>query len=125
MGRNYCQVLCYIYPLIWFSLIFSTVLGCIAIAIYNKNEIGYPYHLWYWCIIEASLMLVSIINILVKWLFPIIVVKINDDDSKSIKCRKYIQKHILDLSESSGYNSISSQSRYDYMGFHYLFKTWP
>lgn len=87
-----CNICC---SIICFGLTIAAIATGIVFAVDDKNEIGYPHHLWYWCVIDAGLMFVGLLNHFIKMLFPVFVVEINEDDSKKVKIEKYIQKYVI------------------------------
>jgi MFS family permease len=72
----------------------AAIVTCILFAVHAKYEMGYPYHLWYWCVIYGGLIVLAVINTIVKLMFPreeIIEVK---PSSTGDNARLYLKRYV-------------------------------
>lgn len=70
----------------------AALIFCILYTVQAKDEIDYPHHLWYWCVIYGGIIALAIINTIVKLMIPTKVVVETEDHVKKVK--RYAKSYV-------------------------------
>lgn len=76
--------------------IIAAIVTGVVFLIHGKYEIGYPHHLWYWCVIYGGILAFALLNMLIKLWFPREEVEAVEDSTTSNRAKRYAKSYVYD-----------------------------
>ena len=77
------------------SGVITAIVFCVIFAVQGQDQMSFSYHLWFWNVIYGGVLTVSVINSLVKLIFPqFFRIEVPNNESTKDKTKRYVKTYV-------------------------------